>query len=409
MRLPLPTLNDVRVAEKTVLVRIDANAPYDVATGKILDSERLRAHAKTLKELSDNKAKTVVLAHQGREGSPSFVGLGQHASLLSGHIGRPVVHVPDLVGDEATRGIEMLKSGDILLLDNVRFMEEETQSRSAEEHSKSSLVTSLAPLCNLFVFDAFSVAHRAHASVIGFIPVLPSVVGRVMEVEMTGVDRALNPERPNVFILGGNKVGDCLGIMQFMLERNAVDKVLTAGVLGELSLISLGYELGEETMKFLESKGFVGFLRGVDSLLDDYGDVVKVPADVAYEDEGRRKEARAEELPVDAQILDIGRRTAKAYSTVIGSAKTVVVKGPAGVYERQGFETGTREIFRSVASSQGFTMVGGGDTVTALRKVGIEKSRFSYVSLAGGALITYLSGKKLPALEALRAKGWASI
>ncbi|MFQ5951575.1 MAG: phosphoglycerate kinase, partial [Candidatus Geothermarchaeales archaeon] len=344
MRPPLPTLNDVRVAEKTVLVRIDANSPYDEATGRIIDSERLRAHAKTLRELSNNGARIVVLTHQGREGSSSFVGLGQHASLLSGHIGRGVIHVPDLVGDAASGAIDRLKSGDILLLDNVRFLEEETESRSAEEHSESLLVTSLAPLCRLFVFDAFSVAHRAHASVIGFIPVLPSVVGRVMEVEMAGVDKALNPERPNVFILGGNKVEDCLEILHFMLDRKIVDTVLTAGVLGELSLISLGRELGEATMAFLESRSFLDSLPGVDSLLNNHGDVVNVPVDVVYDHGGRRKEARAEELPVMGQILDVGVETAKAYSTVIGSAKNVVVKGPAGVYERQGFERGTREI-----------------------------------------------------------------
>ncbi|MFQ5871869.1 MAG: phosphoglycerate kinase, partial [Candidatus Geothermarchaeales archaeon] len=332
-----------------------------------------------------------------------------HASLLTRHIGKPVMYVPDVVGDAARRAIEELKPGDILLLDNVRFLEEETSSRSAEEQSKSLLVRSLTPLCDLFVFDAFSVAHRAHASVVGFIPVLPSVVGRVMEGEMAGAEKALNPERPNLFVLGGNKVEDCLEIMRFMLEREAIDGVLTAGVLGELLLTSLGYELGGPTMTFLESKGFSDSLGEVDALLKGYGTIVKAPVDVAYEEGGRRREVGVEELPVENRILDIGGRTMRAYSAMIKAAETVVMKGPAGVYERPGFETGTREIFKAIASSEGFTVLGGGDTVTALNSTGIDRNRFSYVSLGGGALITYLSGKKLPAVEALREKERASI
>jgi phosphoglycerate kinase len=396
------TLDDVDVRDKTVLVRVDINVPYDEATGKISDSERLREHAKTIKELSDKGAKIVVLAHQGRKGDPDFIHLEQHAELLSIHVGKPVQFVADVISGEALEKIKLLKPGDILLLDNVRFLDEETEEKTPEEHANSRLVQTLAPLADIFVNDAFSAAHRSHASIVGFTVELPSVAGRVMEKEITSSDKVLKPKHPTVYVLGGAKPDDCLNIMKYMLEKKTLDTALTCGTVGELFLLAKGYDLGKATMEFFEKKGFTKLVADAKELLEKYRKKIKVPVDVAVEENGMRKELPVSNLPVDSQLMDIGSETAKEYGEVFKKAKTIVVKGPAGVYEKPGFEIGTKMVLDGVAETKAFSLICGGDTTVAMEKLGIDKSKFSYISIAGGALITYLSGKPLPGVEALR-------
>lgn len=395
------TLDDVDVKGKRVLVRVDINVPYDVKTGEISDSDRVREHAKTIKELSDRGARVVILAHQGRKGDPDCISLDQHAKLLSRHVGKKVEYVNETVGDEAKERIKSLKDGEMILLENVRFSDEETRKLPPEEHAKSTLVRELAPLADIYVNDAFSAAHRAHASLVGFTRVLPSVAGRVLEKEVESIERLSCMKLPITFVLGGAKVDDCLAIMKHALMKGLAESVLSAGVLSELFLMAKGYNLGETT-HYLEKKKFLELMPQVRELLERHGEKIRLPIDVAVEIDGKRKEIDLEELPVGAQILDIGSKTAEEYAKIISDAKIIVFKGPAGVYEKEGFEVGTKMILDAVARSRAYSLIGGGDTLSALEEIGVDKNEFSHVSLGGGALVTYLSGESMPALEALR-------
>ncbi|MEM5834611.1 MAG: phosphoglycerate kinase [Candidatus Aenigmatarchaeota archaeon] len=397
------TLDEAKVANKTVLLRVDINVPYDLEKKQIEDSERIREHAKTIRELSDKKAKVVILAHQGRKGDPDFIHLNQHAKLLSKYVGKEVQFVDDIIGEKAVKRIKSLKPGEVLLLDNVRFLDEETEEKSPKEHAKSNLVKKLSRLADIFVNDAFSASHRSHASIVGFTEVLPSYAGRVMEKELKSEERALDPLGTNVFVLGGAKPDDCLNIIDYMFKNKpgSIEKVLTCGTVGEIFLAAKGYDLGKETKEFFAKKGFDKLIEQAKGLLQNYELEIELPVDVAFEENGTRKEIRVENLPVEKLLQDIGSETAKKYSEIIKKARTVVVKGPAGVYEKQGFEVGTKLILEAIANSKAFSLIGGGDTLVAIEKLGIDKNKFSYISLGGGALITSLSGKGMPGVEAL--------
>jgi phosphoglycerate kinase len=397
------TLDEAKVANKTVLLRVDINVPYDVEKKQIQDSERIREHAKTIKELAEKGAKVVILAHQGRKGDPDFIHLDQHAKLLSKYVGKEVQFVDDIIGEKAIKKIKALKPGEILLLDNVRFLDEETEEKNSKQHAKSKLVQKLSKVVDIFVNDAFSASHRSHASIVGFTEVLPSYAGRIMEKELKSEERALDPLGINVFVLGGAKPDDCLNIIDYMFKNRpgSIEKVLTCGTVGEIFLAAKGYDLGKETKEFFVKKGFDKLIEQAKSLLEKYELEIELPVDVAFEENGMRKEISVKDLPVEKLLQDIGSETAKKYSEIIKSARTVVVKGPAGVYEKQGFELGTKLILEAIANSKAFSLIGGGDTLVAIEKLGIDKNKFSYISLGGGALITALSGKEMPGVEAL--------
>ena len=407
MSLSFKTLDDVDVANKTVLVRVDLNSPVDPETGKIQDNERIQAHAKTLRELSDKGAKVVVLAHQGRRGGADFLPLKQHAELLSKHVGKPVKYVPDVVGAEAENAIKSLKPGEILLLENVRTLDEETVEASPEEHAKGVLVSKLSKLADLFVLDAFSVAHRSHASIVGFAAVLPVVAGRVMEMELRALSELLEKRDRIILFMGGNKPEDCIKVVETILNRGRpeIKTLLSAGILGQLFLMAEGRDLGSPSLEYIRKKGFDKLLDRVKALAQKLGDKLKRPIDVAYEADGKREEVRIENLPAPGPIMDIGSETASTYSDIIRSASkedAIIVKGPAGAYEYEQFRKGTAEVYKALAESKAFTLIGGGDSSTAIRMVGLKVEDFSYVSLAGGALIHFLSGKRMPGVEILK-------
>jgi len=396
------TLDDVKVEGKTVLVRVDFNSPVDPETKKLLDDTRIRAHGETtLKELSEKGAKVVVLAHQGRPGDPDFIPLKQHAERLEELLGKPVKYVDDLYGEKAKRAIRELENGEILVLENTRTYPEERKSKTPEEHAESDFIKALAPLADLFVNDAFSAAHRSHASVVGFTAVLPSVAGRIMERELKALSRVLeSPEKPCVFILGGAKADDSLKISQYVLKNNIADYILTGGITGHLFLVATGVDLGKPNMKLLEKQKVLGLVPGIKDLMAEYPGKIKVPVDVAVEVEGKREELSVKDLPTDHPIFDIGTETIKEYSRIIKEAKSIVISGPPGVYEKEEFIKGTRGIFEAVAESRAFSLVGGGHTVAAVHELGLS-NRMSYISTAGGALIEFLMGSKLPAVVAL--------
>ncbi len=398
------TLDDVDVEGKTVLVRVDFNSPVDPETKKLLDDTRIRAHGETtIKELSEKGAKVVILAHQGRPGDPDFISLEQHAERLREILGKPVKYVDDLFGEKAKEAIKKLENGEILVLENTRAYSEERKSKSPEEHAKSEFIKELSPLADLFVNDAFSAAHRSHASVVGFTAVLPSVAGRIMERELKALARVLeSPEKPCVFILGGAKADDSLKISQYVLNNGIADYILTGGITGHLFLVATGVDLGKPNMELLEKQKVLDLVPGIKDLMAKHTGKIKVPVDVAVEVEGKRKEISVSDLPTEYPIFDIGTKTINEYSQIIKDAKSIVISGPPGVYEKEEFIKGTKEIFEAVARSEAFSLLGGGHTIAAVQELGLS-DKMSYISTAGGALIEFLMGSKLPAVAALEA------
>ena len=396
------TLDDFQVKNKVVIVRVDFNSEIDPATKKVTSDVRIRAHAEsTLKELAEKGAKIVILAHQGRKGDPDYTSLKEHAEILAKILKCPVRYVDDLFGDKAIAAIKELKGGEILVLENVRSWDKETKSTTPEEASKTELVQNLAPLADLFVNDAFAAAHRGHVSMVGFTAVLPSAAGRIMERELKSLSKALEkPEKPSVYVMGGAKADDSLEISKYVLGKGVADYVLTGGVTGQLFLAAKGVDLGKSNMAYLAKKELTVLIPGIKALEEQYHDKVMVPLDLAIDVDKKRKEIPISKLPTENSIMDIGTKTVEAYAKIIASAKSIVVSGPMGVYENKEFNYGTKKVFEAIANSKAFSLAGGGNTIAAIQEYGLTK-KIGYISTAGGALIEFLMGKKLPGVVAL--------
>jgi len=396
------TLDDFDVKNKVVLVRVDFNSEIDPKTKNVTSDVRIRAHAEsTLKELAEKGAKTVVLAHQGRKGDPDFTPLKQHAEILQKILKCPIKYVDDTYGDKAKKAIKELQSGEILVLENVRNFDGETKNGTPEQHAKTELVQNLAPLADLFVNDAFAAAHRGHVSMVGFTAVLSSAAGRIMERELKSLAKALEkPEKPSVYVMGGAKADDSLEISKYVLGNNIADYVLVGGVTSQLFLAAKGVDLGEGNMAFLEKKELTGLIPGIKALMEQYGDKVQVPVDVAIDVKGKRKEIPVSQLPTQNSVFDIGSKTVENYAKIISKAKSIVVSGPMGVYENKEFNYGTKKVLEAIANSKAFSLAGGGNTIAAIEEYGLTK-KIGYISTAGGALIEFLMGKKLPGVVAL--------
>ena len=395
------TIDDFNFKGKTALIRVDINSPIDPETKKIIDDTRIRIHGETIQELTEKGAKVVVLAHQGRPGEPDFIPLKQHAEILGKVLNKPVKYVNDIFEEKAQEAIKKLKPREILVLDNVRGFPNERKKGTPEKHSKQVLVQKLAPLADVFVNDAFASAHRAHVSIVGFTAILPSVTGRVMERELKALKKVLeNPEKPCVFILGGAKADDSLEISQYVLTKNIADHVLTGGVISHVFLVAKGFDIGKPNITFLEEKGQMGLVPGIQQLMRKYPKEIEVPTDVAVEVHGKRKEIAVSKFPTNHPIYDIGIETIEKYGRIIGEAKSIVLSGPMGVFENKEFMKGTKKIFSVVAASKAFSLVGGGHTVAAVEELGLAE-KMSYISTAGGALIEFLMGKQLPGVAAL--------
>ena len=398
------TIDDLNFKDKVALVRVDFNSPIDPNKKKILEDTRIRVHGETtIKELSQKGARVVILAHQGRPGEPDFIPLKQHAKALTRILGKSVKYVNDLFGEKAQDAIKALKSGEILVLENVRTFPNERKKGSPEDHAKSEFVKKLAPFIDIFVSDAFAAAHRAHVSIVGFTAVLPSVAGRIMERELKALSKAVEkPEKPCIYILGGAKADDALKISQYVLNNDIADHVLTGGVVGHLFLAAKGVDLGKPNMEFLEKNELTIFISGIRELMEKYPERIKVPVDLAVEVDEKRKKIPVEELPTNHLIFDIGAETVKKYTGIINDAKSIVISGPMGVFENPEFMAGTKGVLEAVAASKAFSLVGGGHTVAAVEQLGLRE-KMSYVSTAGGALIEFLMGEELPGVAALKA------
>ncbi|HIK00674.1 TPA: phosphoglycerate kinase [archaeon] len=393
------TIDDFNLKNKTVLVRVDLNCPIEPQTGEFLDDRRIIQHAKTVKELSDKGAKVVVLAHQGRAGEEyDFTTLEKHAKRLAKHTGNGVEYIPDIIGPSAKQKIKSLKSGDILLLENVRFLAEENLNRPADAQATTHFVKNLAPLADYFVMDAFAAAHRSQPSLVGFTEVLPSLAGRILEQEIVMLNKAIqSKKRPSVFISGGAKVKDSLKVVEQFLNRGVVDEVLTCGLVGNIFLVAKGYEVRgseyiEEYDKLVEKAG---------KLLKNFSDKIFLPDDVAMDKYGQRMEVSVAELPQPYRLADIGTKTIEKYKSNIEKAQTIIANGPAGIFEAKEFEKGTNELVRAISNSKAYSVVGGGHIATAVINLNLD-SKISHVSTGGGACILYLAGEPLPAIEALK-------
>jgi len=401
MSLDFYTIDDFDLDNKTVLVRVDINSPVDPSNGLILDETRIKLHAETIAELSKKGAKTVVLAHQSRPGKKDFTTLEQHAEALSNILKHEVAYVDDIFGSHAKEAIQKMKRGDILLLENVRFYSEEILKRDPKLQSETHMVKNLAPMADFFVNDAFAAAHRSQPSLVGFAFALPSAAGRIMERELKALYNAMNNvQKPCVYILGGVKVDDSIMVMENVLENGSADYILTTGLVANIFLWGSGVNIRKYNKEFIEKKGYCDFVRKSKKLLKNFGDQIILPRDLAVCMGDKRVEFSVDDLP-NQPIFDIGTETIKEYAGYIRRAKTLFANGPAGVFEKDDFNIGTDDILNAIASSPGFSIIGGGHLAAAANQMGLSKG-ISHISSGGGASINLLAGEDLPVVTVLR-------
>jgi phosphoglycerate kinase len=404
------TLDDFAWGGKVVLCRVDINAPLDPQTGGLRDVTRLKGCAPTVRELAEAGARVVLLAHQGGDLEyHNYASTEPHAAVMGELTGRDVGFVDDVCGPAARDAVGRLADGEVLLLDNVRFCGEELTlferklDLSPEDQAKTLVVRKLAPLADLYVCDAFAAAHRSQPTLVGFEQLLPSAMGRLFEKEYANLARLREaPARPCVFVLGGTKIQEAFPMMAAALRDGVVDTVLTAGLVANVMLAASGVDIGAASMEFLRASQLESYVEESKTILAAHGDKIVLPADLAYVEGGERREVAVADLPVDAQLVDLGYRAAADYTVCIAAAGTVFVNGPAGIFEKPETEYGTKALWEAMASMAGFSALGGGDSVTAINRFGLG-DRFDYVCTAGGAMVQFLSGKPMPVIEALKA------
>jgi phosphoglycerate kinase len=394
---------------KRVLLRVDFNSPVDRVTKRIANDNRIRKSVPTIRDLSDRGAKLVLISHQGDTTDyPSLISLHEHARLLSGALGRPVAFIEDIAGPAAVERIMVLEEGEILLLDNLRYLTEEVSTfedsvkQRPEEMGEVYLVRRLAPVLDCYVNDAFSAAHRNAPSMVAFQEVLPSYGGRLLIEELEALAAITErPARPCVYMLGGSRAGDAFGMIHRVLSDDAADAVLTSGLVGQIFMLADGLTLGGPSEEIIRDRGYGRYVEQAVGYLSSYRERIFYPRDVAYERHGVREEADTGSFPLECAIFDVGGGTVDRYVEIIEGAKTLFVNGPPGVYEEDISSVGTKKLWKAVEEAQAFTVVGGGDTVTSFTRFA-DISKLNYVSTAGGALIRYLSGVKLPLIEAMK-------
>ncbi|MBU0480574.1 MAG: phosphoglycerate kinase [Proteobacteria bacterium] len=390
----MKNIRDLDVRNKKLLIRVDFNVPLD-EQGNITDDIRIRGVLPTINYALDEDAKIIIMSHMGRpkgERVDQF-SMAPAAKRLSRLVGKEVKLAPDCIGDEVVRMIEAMKPGQIIMLENLRFHAEEQQNDEA--FSKK-----LAALADIYINDAFAVAHRAHASVVG-VPKFVSACGAgfLLQKEMDYFHRSVsNPMRPLVAIVGGAKVSSKLGALTNMMDR--VDKMIIGGAMANTFLKSLGFNVGRSKVE--------------DDLLDTAKDLVKkaakkgvklyLPVDCITADKfdprAETKQTTSQEVPSEWMILDIGPATTTLFAEALEDAKTIIWNGPMGAFEMDAFSRGTMAMVQRVASSHALTIVGGGDTDVAVHKAG-ESNNISYISTGGGAFLMLMEGKRLPGVVAL--------
>jgi len=384
-------------AGKRVLVRSDLNVPLD--GGRITDDGRIRASVPTLEDLSERGAKVVVMAHLGRpkgEPDPAF-SLAPVAARLSELLRRPVAHASDTVGESARSTVGAIADGDVVLLENVRFNAGET---SKDDAARGELADQLAALGDAFVSDGFGVVHRKQASVYDVAQRLPHAAGGLVLAEVAVLRRLTDePERPYVVVLGGSKVSDKLGVIDNLLGK--ADRLLIGGGMVFTFLAAQGHEVGKS---LLESDQ-LDTVRGYLDQAAGSGVEIVLPTDVvvasALDEKAPTTVVPVDAIPADQLGLDIGPDSAAVFAAAVADAKTVFWNGPMGVFEIAAFAEGTRVLAKALTEIDGLSVVGGGDSASAVRQLGFRDDEFGHISTGGGASLEYLEGKTLPGLDVL--------
>ncbi len=397
------SLDDLDTKGKTVILRIDINSTIDLDNQEIRGRERYRQIVPTINEL-DN-CKLVLLAHQSRPGNEDCTKLGLHRKVLQEVLGREVKYAEDLIGSEARRAVKELNDGEILLLENTRLYAEETalKNQPPEIARNSYIVQNLAPLADIFVIDSFAAAHRAQPSLVGFMDILPSAAGRLMEREISALNKTFSQDRrPVAVILGGAKIEESIAVANNLLTSEKADKILVTGLVGHVFFLANGIKLGSVNMKVLNKK-----VKDLDKYVDLARDLIYkhpynifMPDIVAVDNKGSREEVYIDMLPTEHMIKDIGEGAADLFIDEIMNCSTVILNGPAGVFEEEQFAFGTEKIFRAACDEKLYSVAGGGETTTALDKFSL-KEKINHVSTGGGATMTFLAGREMPVLKYL--------
>lgn len=404
--LPIDAFN---VTGRRVLLRVDINSPIDPVTRRIVDDNRIRRSLPTLRDLLDRGARLGILAHQGDTlDYQNLIPLAEHAERLTALLGRRVDYLDDVCGPAACDRVRQLAPGDAVLLGNLRYLAEEVSGfekevkLAPEDMGSTWLVRSLAPLFDLYVNDAFAAAHRNAPSMVAFQECLPTAAGRLLYEELGALARLVrSPRRPVVFVLGGAKISDAFGMLREVLEKGIADRVLVSGVVGQVFLLASGHRIGRRVEAWLADRDLLPFVEQARACLAGWSDRIRMPLDLVGTVGETTGPVDVVALPIeDGWFADIGPATCAAFGAELASAGTLFANGPAGVYETPPFDAGTRFLWQAIADSPGFSVIGGGDTVGSARKfVGLE--RFGYVCTAGGAMVRFLSGKRLPLVEAM--------
>ena len=388
------TLDDFDLKDKTVFLRVDMNCPIDSETMEIVGTKRIEEATETIKALEE--AKLVVASHQGRVGNKDYTGMEKHAKVLQELLKKDIKYVQDVIGSDAQNEIKNLKNGEILLLDNLRLCAEENYEFAPANAANTIMVQRLAKLFDLCVLDSFPSAHRSHPSIVGFSQILPACAGRIVEREIKKLDEIITVAKaPHVIVLGGAKVPDRLEALKLLIKNGRADYVLLTGLIGNVFMRAQG-----RIKSSLGIKREDEVVSTAHSLIGEYPDVFSTPVDVAVDKDGSRVDLDVRDLNSGENIIDVGPKTVEHYKKIISGAGTVFISGPPGFFEKDQFSYGTKALLEAVADSMATTIVSGGHLTSALKNYGLA-DKIDHISTAGGALVLYLTGGKLPMIQSL--------
>lgn len=383
------TVKEIDIKNKRVLMRVDFNVP--MADGKVTDDKRIRAALPTIKYVLDQGASLILMSHLGRpkNASDSAFSLKAASEVLATLLERPVQMAPDCVGPEVEKLAKALKPGDVLMLENTRY-------HAGEEKNDLDLAKQMASLGDVYVNDAFGSAHRAHSSTEGIARFLPAVSGFLMEQELEYLGRAVaNPEHPYIAILGGAKISDKILVVETLLSK--CDKLIIGGGMANTFLSAKGLNMQDSLVE-------TDSIETAKKLLAKFGEKLLLPVDAVIADkfdaEANTQTVDVDKIPAGWRMLDVGPKTIAAYKEILSDAKLVVWNGPVGVFEMPKFAEGTFALAHILAESKATTVIGGGDSASAVKKAGVAK-QMTHVSTGGGASLEFLEGKELPGVAAL--------
>ncbi len=393
----MKNIRDFDIKDKSLLIRVDFNVPLD-SQGNITDDTRIRGVLPTINHALDEHAKIIIMSHMGRpkgQRNDKF-SLAPAAKRLGRLINKEVKLAPDCIGPEVEKMVAAMQPGDVILLENLRFYSE-------EQENNSEFAQKLAKLADIYINDAFAVAHRAHASVVGITEHMETcAAGFLLQKEMDYFHRSVaDPRRPLVAIIGGAKVSSKLGALRNLMDR--VDKMIIGGAMANTFLKAMGYQVG----KSLVEDDLIDTAKSLMKKAREQNVKLYLPVDCIVADkfaaDAETKQTTSQEVPPEWMILDIGPASTTLFNEALESAKTIIWNGPMGAFEMDAFSRGTMAMVSHVAASHALTIVGGGDTDVAVHKAG-ETNNISYMSTGGGAFLMLMEGKELPGVVALNDK-----